>query len=474
QAQRQLGDLEAAAAAFDQAILRHALPMGDNLDRTLAPGQRADDSYRAARVAIDRGDLEGAWQLLEALDRLAAERFGACDDETQVSQQDRAARRRALLAQLAWTEPPLAVARSQQVRPIRRALLQALDDLHREQLAVCRRPARRVPAPADVRAFALPDEVLVLRRVPAGYLVAWRTSLARAELRRWLDQIATAQAGGELDDAAWRSLVRPVATALLAPDAEPFAAVTRFALHGVLQRVPLPALPIAAADGERWLAELTTVVRSPALVETPLAAPDRAAAEPLFVVDPQRNLPSGATARATYRERFGTARILFGEQASLQAVREALPSAAFLHIDAHGSYDEAFPELSRLQMSDGFLTASDLATQAGQYRFVNLSGCHTGRVTPTGDSGHQGLAGVLARRGAPWVIAHRSATFDRLGGDFNRAFYREIDRGRRVLEAFRNAHGELRQHYPAAAWSNLMLWGAGSEAKPERRGLPEG
>ncbi|MEM7354646.1 MAG: hypothetical protein AAF657_27810, partial [Acidobacteriota bacterium] len=208
QAQRQLGDLEAAAAAFDQAILRHALPMGDNLDRTLAPGQGADDSYRAARVAIDRGDLEGAWQLLEALDRLAAERFGACDDETQVSQQDRAAQRRALLAQLAWTEPPLAVARSQQVRPIRRALLQALDDLHREQLAVCRRSARWGPAPADVRAFALPDEVLVLRRVPAGFLVAWRTSLARAELRRWLDQIATAQAGGELDDAAWRSLVR--------------------------------------------------------------------------------------------------------------------------------------------------------------------------------------------------------------------------------------------------------------------------
>ncbi len=344
---------------------------------------------------------------------------------------------------------------------MRRSLLGALDKLQRELLATCRRPLRPAPAAADLRAFALPDEVLLLRRSSDGTVrIARRVELPRAELERRIEDLARAQADGHLDDEAWRDLARPLAAALLPPAPESLGEVTRFALHGLLQRVPLAALPVDGPGGARWLGDLTTVALRPAFVEDTAPAPSGAGA-PLFVVDPERNLPSGPAARDSYLARFPEARMLFGSEATTRAVRSALPAASFLHVDAHGRFDAAFPELSGLEMADGSLTVADFALAAGPRRFANLSGCHTGGAVQTGDSGRYGLAGALARSGTTWVIATRSAIADRLGGDFNDVFYAEVERGESVPAAYRAALASLRERYRAAAWSNLMLIGAG-------------
>ncbi len=461
QAERQRGNLDGAASAFDQAILHHtlALPDASGLSRPPAPGQRVDDSYSAARVAVERGDPTHAWQLLEALDASALELIETCDARTAIDIQQHESRRHELLTQLAWTEPPLAPQRQQQVAPIRRSIQHSLAELQRDLLANCQRPLQASPVAADVHAFALEDEVLALWRSADGSLMAQRTSLPRRELKRRIEELAEAQHSGQLDDAAWRALAGPIAEALLPDDPESLGVITHFALHGVLQRVPLPALPLANGDGRRWLADVTTAVVRPPYVGPASSRPSSVLSEPLFIVDPRRNLPSGTISRDTYRRRFPTARVLFGSEASVEAVRAALPSASFLHVDAHGQYDSTFPELSSLEMADGDLIFGDFATLARLPYLANLSGCHTGFSRPTGGSGHDGLAGVLTRRGTRWVIAHQSATHDRLSHDFNKSFYRKIEAGSGVVEAYRAALFKLRLHYPAAAWSNLTLFG---------------
>ncbi len=462
QVHRRRGELEAAAEAFDQAVVHHALAAPElALDRPLAPGWWVDDYYRAARVAVDLDDPERAWQLLEALDHLSLDVFSACEDESADTRQRLEARRREARSELEWTEPPLAPRRQRQVAPVRQALLRSLDELQRELLSLCRRPLQPSPAAADLRLFALPEEVLSLRRSAGGQVtVARRTAISRRDIRDRLDQLAAAQRSG-LDDDAWRELARPLSEALLPAELEDLGEITRFALHGLLQRVPLEALPVETETGTRWLGELTTVVLRPAFVEAGLPAGDGAGAMPLFIVDPRRNLPSGPAARDAYRRRFPEARILFGPEATGDAVRSALPAASFLHVDAHGSYDVAFPELSGLQMADGDLTLADFASSASPRRFVNLSGCHTGGAAATGDSGRYGLAGALARGGARWVIANRSAVEDRLAEDFNDVFYRRTRDGASVPAAFRDATAGLRRRHGAASWSNLMLLGAG-------------
>ncbi|MEM8933891.1 MAG: hypothetical protein AAGE94_22055, partial [Acidobacteriota bacterium] len=66
------GALDAAARAFDDALLRHELdrrsPAGQRVP--LGVDQRADDFARAARLAVERGRPTDAWDLLERLDRL--------------------------------------------------------------------------------------------------------------------------------------------------------------------------------------------------------------------------------------------------------------------------------------------------------------------------------------------------------------------------------------------------------------------
>ncbi len=466
-AERLRGELDAAAAAFDQAILHHALAVPDSagLGRPTAPGHRVDDSYRAARVAIERDDPDHAWLLLEALDASTVEFSESCDGRTSPDIQRVESRRHNLLSQLAWTEPPLAPRRQQQVAPVRRALLQSLTELQRVLLAACRSPLQASPVAADLRVFALDNEVISLWRSSDGSLEAQRTSLPRSELNHRIEQLAEAQRNGRLNDEAWRALAQPLADALLPKNLESLGVISHFALHGVLQRVPLPALPIPPGDGRRWLADVTTAVVRPPFVEAGTPRYDEALAAPLFVVDPRRNLPSGTEARDTYRGRFPAAKILFGDEASAQAVQAALPAASFLHVDAHGEYDKAFPELSSLGMADTNLSLGDLAKLAGPLHFANLSGCHTGFSRPTGGSGNDGLAGVLSRRGTRWVIAHQSAIEDDLGHDFNDVFYRQIEAGSGVVDAFRTALANLRSNYPAAAWSNLTLLGTADEGK---------
>lgn len=499
-AYRRDGALAAAAAAFEEALIRHHLAAPHDNDHTRqVPGQRTDDTYRAARVAIERGRTRDAWHGLDMLDHLGTIPNPNCSTPRGAATADLDAQRQALRDRLAWAERPQTPSRQQQLDGLRFEWRQTLESIHRQMLNQCGDTEVEIPAPPHVRAFALPDEIIALFRRSDGRIVARRTPMARGALHQRLAQLEAEQQrvvhdreseqrtapsdGGAAvhnstssrsdDDQRWRALAQPFADALLPPADMASGRTVRFALYGGLQRVPVAALPTRIDDRPAWFGERTTVVHRPPIVLRQQAASPQPAGPPLFIVDPQRNLASGRSAQQRFGTRFPEATVLYGAAATREAVDAALPSAAFLHVDAHGRFEGAFPTLSGLQLHDGLTTIGDLLASGFPERLVNLSGCFTGKSADSGTSSFDGLAGFLALRGVRWVVASRAAGSDLLLAAFNEGFYRRLAAGQSVPQAYGDALGELRSNQPAAAWSTLLLIGTDSIDSGQESSLPD-
>lgn len=458
-AARLLGDREGARRAFDRALTLYELAGPETLGQRIpqSPGQRAEDFYRAARLALERGAPSEAWSLLARLDGLTLDEDArrACRD-AMTDPEERARwladekRRRDLLAELPALETPGA---DPQRESVRRMVLEELRELARSSPGCEPHVREGADAALRYRAFAVDDEVLLLERHGADVTLARRTTLGRGERQRILARLAQAQARRDLPDEDWRTLLAPFAEALVPPGELPPVAV--FALHGPLQDVPLMALPLP--DGE-WLADRTVVSLRPAGASAGVPAE----APALFVVDPRRNLPSGRELERAYRELFPDAVVVAGRAATRKALAAGVGGARWLHLDVHGRYEPAFPELSRLELADGALTLIELAELPPPAELANLSGCQTGRWPTTAGRGEYGIAGVLARRGTRWVVASRTDLLDRLAADFNRAFYQALAQpSTGVAESYARALTVVRARHPAAAWSALLLLSGG-------------
>ena len=473
-ARRLQGDLAGADQAFSEAMRRHehadAREMG--LWIPLGPGQRAADFAQAARVAVERGEPGRAWDLLVRLDTLSAHegerrecRERAADPAAAARWQEIDATSQRLLADLAALDFPASGTRRDNAEPVRRELQERLRALWREWPG-CHGIAAGGDEGVRFRAVALEDEILLLGRDAAGRVaLERRTPMPRQRLARTLERIGQALAEGGLDDGAWRQLTRPLAEALLPRDPAALAAVTPFALHGSLQEVPLAALPLPGEAG-RWLADVTAVALQPAAARARVTEGE--ASPPLFVVDPLGDLPGGSRSLALYRELFPAARVLHGEAATRAAVGREAAGALWLHLDSHGAYEPAFPELSSLLLADGRLSFVELAALPMPRRFANLSGCRTGVWPATADSGRYGLGGLLARLGVEWVIASRTDLADDLAHDYNRAFYQAVSQGISVPGSHRKALAAVRERRPAAEWAGILLLRAAAAAPREK------
>jgi DNA-directed RNA polymerase specialized sigma24 family protein len=457
-AYRLAGDLPAATRAFDAALLQHgriAAGLGERLP--LGPGERAEDFARAARVAVERGDPPAAWGVLQRLDSLSAQererdhcrelargvdarRWVAIDQESA-----------GLLRDLASLPRLASGSRERQAAAVRLALEERLRRLWREWPG-CVAPAPAGDAGVDFRAFAVEDEVVLLRRDAAGVVrVERRTRWPRRQRLAALHALAAGieAAGGDAE--RWRSLAAPVAAAVLPLHPETLGPVTTFALHGSLQLAPLAAMPA----GRHWLSELTTVALHTAGGRA--AGGGDPARSPLFVVDPAGDLGGAERSLPEYRRLFPGGRILQGGEATREAVRGALAGAEWLHVDAHASYDPVFPEMSRLQLAGGELSLMEWSRLPAPRRFANLSGCRTASWPATADSGQYGLGGLLTRLGAGWVVANRGPVPDDAARGYNQAFYRAIAAGAAVPAAHAAGLAALRPRYPPQVWGAILL-----------------
>jgi hypothetical protein len=463
---RRLGRPKLAAEALDQALILHEASSSDLLGQKipLASGRRAEDYYEAARLAVDRDQPELAWELLSLLDRTSSgdRAAGGC---TSAADTDREEQQR-LLGQLAEMDRPAGLARRQQQEPMARSLKQRLQELWRQESG-CSPP----PPPRELlrgfRALALEDEVLLLERTETGRVrLARRTALDRREVRRRIAQAQTWMTGGRRTAEEWDRLLAPVAAAVLPANLDGLAQRSYFSLFGPLQELPLTALPLPSApasDGglaseALHLIDLTLPILVPAGGSRPAPRVRENAGHPLFVVDPRQDLGLAATVR-DYLQAFPDAQILAGEAATHLAVSRALEAAAWLHLDAHGRYDPAFPELSSLLLADRPMTFVEWANLPIPPLLANLSGCQTGRWPTTADSGRYGFAGLLVQRGVHWVIASRADLDNQLARGFNDLFYRQLAADAEVPEAFREALRAVASETPVGLWAALMLLG---------------
>ncbi|MEM7588223.1 MAG: CHAT domain-containing protein, partial [Acidobacteriota bacterium] len=466
-AQRARGDLAAAAVELERALVIHESAGPQRLGQLVppSPGMRADDFLRAARVAVEHSRPEEAWRLLARLDRMAVlreERLRCLErSEGQVLQslwRRHAERGRELQRQLLALDVPATAQRQLQLE---RQVLEVKRQLQEH--------ARRLPGcglieggesleTADLKAFMLVDEIIVLERTPEGVVsVVRRTRGDRRELLANIEALDLALRERVLEDGRWRRLAQPLAAALV-PPRNP-GPITRYALYGALQRVPVAALP---RPGAGWWSDETLIAVSAAGALRPPGRPSERSRRPLFVVDPVSNLPTARELGSVYRDLFPEATVLFRAAATRSAFVAALAEASSLHLDSHGRYDDRFPELSSLELADGPLLLQELAAAVPPLELANLSGCHTGRWPVTADAGSYGFAGLLARRGAVWVVASRTYLADALARDFNRVLYARLSQGMTLPQAYGEALANLRRRAPAAAWAGLMLL-AGSE-----------
>ncbi|HEY0556863.1 MAG TPA: CHAT domain-containing protein [Thermoanaerobaculia bacterium] len=479
-AYRLAGDLPAAARAFAAALSQHGRITG-GLDQRLplGPGERAEDFARAARVAVERGDPAAAWRLLLLLDSLSAqERERARCRElargAEARRWDAIERESAgLLRDLDALLRLASSSRERQAAAVRVALEERLRLLWREWPG-CAAPAPAEDGGVDFRAFAVEDEVVLLRRGETGQVrLERRTRWPRRERLAALRALAAEVEAGRGDAERWRSLAAPMALAVLPLHPEALGPVTTFALHGSLQLLPLAALPLAALPlaapavpalaGRRWLGEVTSVALHTAGARA--MARDGERKRPLFVVDPTGDLGGAERSLAAYRRLFPEARILHGGEATAAAVRGALAAAEWLHVDAHASYDPVFPEMSRLQLAGGELSLMEWSRLPAPRRFANLSGCRTASWPTTADSGQYGLGGLLTRLGAGWVVATRGPIPDAAADRYNRAFYRAIAAGSTVPAAHAAGLAALRSDFPPQVWGAILLLRAAGSAE---------
>ncbi|HEX4825919.1 MAG TPA: CHAT domain-containing protein [Candidatus Polarisedimenticolaceae bacterium] len=431
---RKLRKLEQASASYAKALALHAASNATRLDDPLGPSPWAEDAYAAARVEVEGGRPEEAWAILEAL-----------DEDRETPPRPAPVSLEPWLALLAELERPASSSRREERDAIRWSAL----DRMREAIRSHDAPSKREQASTDYRAFPVDVEVIVLRRTEGGRIVTYRrTPFSRAELVARISAVRDALERGDVDDARWDQLVEPLGRAL-APRAEDLAAATAFAMHGILQDVPLAALRIPADAARRWLGEVTAPVHRTAIA-TPVRR-ESAAGGAVVVSDPRGDL--GATAAWS----GGPATILRGEGATRDALRRALSGAALLHVDAHAHYEPAFPELSTIVLADGVTTGQELAAWGPGLVFANLSGCATGRAPVSADSGRFGIAGLLARSGVPWVVAARAPLADALAAAFNRAFYAALAGGGDVPHAYRSGLEAVRRRSPASRWGAWVL-----------------
>jgi CHAT domain-containing protein len=405
---------------------------------------------------VERGRAREAWTLLHELDGLGVREAAArCAGEPDGRPLEL---RQELVAQLIALELPAAGDRRAQRRATRRTLMERLQELERSHPRCAAQAVPLADAAPDYRAVPLEDEVLLLRRDASGQVTLYRrTALPRARLVRSIREVERMIAEREPDDRRWTETVAPLVAALV-PAREDLGERTSFAMYGALQRVPLAALPLSESGGGMWLADATVVVHRPAgAVTTPPVGSRPPAGAPLFVVDPSRDLSGGSELARFYERVFPGSQVLAGSEATRGALRERLPAARWLHVDAHVRYDPAFPELSSLQLADAPVGAIDLRPMSPSLEFANLSACRSGEWPVTADSGRFGLAGLLARHGVRWVIGTRADLADTLARDFNRAFYAELARGVTVPAAYHAALGQVLRIHPASSWAALVL-----------------
>lgn len=252
--------------------------------------------------------------------------------------------------------------------------------------------------------------------------------------------------------------------------------------HGDLHFLPFAAL--SDKDG-RFLGDTHVLSLLPSAsvlryLQRPPPAPG-AAPQALVLANPDYTLP-GAVVEAQAIARLFESRMLTGDQATEQALREHAAQAEILHFATHGTFLPDTPLLSHLILAPA-APAAPIASARGsnaraerleatevygldlrQTRLVVLSACESNLSTITGNDPF-GLTRAFFFAGTPSVVASLWLAPDDATTLLMERFYTHLRAGAGKAEALQRAQREVRERYlHPYYWAGFVLIGDGSQA----------
>jgi hypothetical protein len=138
-------------------------------------------------------------------------------------------------------------------------------------------------------------------------------------------------------------------------------------------------------------------------------------------------LPCASIDRDIITRMFGArCRVLYADDATMNAVRGELASRPWAHFSCHGEQDLMAPSTGGLRLWDGTLKVADLSAQRQNGEFAFLAACHTATGGTTLPNEAISLAAALHYAGYQHVIATLSSVYDQAAAKMTQMVYAEL------------------------------------------------
>jgi CHAT domain-containing protein len=158
---------------------------------------------------------------------------------------------------------------------------------------------------------------------------------------------------------------------------------------------------------------------------------------------------------------FGSAKLLTGEQASIESLKKFAGDADIIHIASRGAFRDEKPIFSGIRMADGWLSVRDAYELQLQASLVTLSACQTGINGVSQSDETVGLVRGFLYAGASAVMASLWTVDDRSTAEFMLAFYAALRSGKGRAQALRQVQLEMKARLPEPYyWAPFVLIGA--------------
>nr|WP_082409937.1 CHAT domain-containing protein [Methylomonas koyamae] len=308
-----------------------------------------------------------------------------------------------------------------------------------------RRPVglgHRQPRPAGGGAATVQRQAigLISPRLPYGLRTPWRLPAIRRATQRTAAKTVCGGAGR----------AQPTADCPLRHDPRPAVPCSALA-RPAADRQP-PRVLSASASILQFLAQPGNSPKAEAAVLA-VGNPSNMAYQAPFAetATAQPALPAAATEAAYIASLFDKSQELIGPEATLAAVRQALPDCNVLHFATHGILAETAPLLSSILLADGAaLTVQDLIGLRLNADLVVLSACRTGQGKTAGGDDVLGFSRGLLAAGARAAIVSLWPVDDLATSLLMAEFYRQLKAGAAPGLALQAAQNYLQALEPEA------------------------
>jgi CHAT domain-containing protein/tetratricopeptide (TPR) repeat protein len=235
-----------------------------------------------------------------------------------------------------------------------------------------------------------------------------------------------------------RLLLQPVADLL--PSSGPLTVVP----HRQLHQVPFHALH----DGRRYLVQQRPITVLPTLAVTAAAPAVRSIADGVLVLAvPDAYAPAILDEGRAVCAAVPGGRLLAGEAATSDAIRQRLPGPGALHIACHGLYRPGNPLFSSLRLGDRWVTSTEIMELELGGALVTLSACESGR--PAEDTAEPvGLAWAFLAAGASGAVVSQWIVHDDAAAELFGDFYTRLAAGVGPSMALREAQLATAENHP--------------------------